>query len=96
MPCSDGGYYNDPSDRDKINQLTRMLCGVMTTLPTAARATVYRTVPDLSEWWHKHQEQDKKRIAQEKAEAQRKKKALSAYNKLTTEERKLLGIRKPN
>ena len=46
----------------------------------------------LADWWEEHQEADRKREAEEKAEQERKRLVRQALSKLTTAERKALGL----
>jgi hypothetical protein len=92
--------------RRKLDERTATLCAVMTLLDKHypdASAAVQRDVADLAYWWKKHQEEDAARIAKEKAEVERKRKAAeeqarkralwqAALAKLTPEERKALSM----
>ena len=49
------------------------------------------TARKLATWWERHQEADKKRIAKEWAEKEKKKIIESALSKLTDDEKKALG-----
>lgn len=87
MPCSDGGYDSSSIYVDKINQLTRLLCEVMTKCGPLRGCS-----QELVDWWDSHQEIDKKRVAAEEAFRQKKLRRQKVLNKLTLEERKLLGL----
>lgn len=88
MPCQD---YRDNSyeDTTKIDKLTRMLCY----LCGSCQPKLIKDNPELSLWWKEHQEQDRKRIASELAEEERKTLKRVALSKLTNEEKKALGIK---
>ncbi len=94
MACT---YYSDDDylrmARAEREQLTRMLCEVCTRLDAEALAAI----PELPEWWRKHQEDDRRRAEHERAavesEAQHKATKRAALAKLTHAERRALGIR---
>ena len=75
MPCT---YYETPEEkaapfnklRDELDDVTRMLCGVMTILEREGNSFVVKNqVPGLPEWWEKHKKSDtKRRIAELQAE----------------------------
>lgn len=48
---------------------------------------------ELTEWWIEHQEIDKKREREEKYIERKEKLRTKALNKLTLEEKKILGIK---
>lgn len=77
MPCRDGGpyYSNDPRDKQKIDDLTRMLCNVMGAL-TSNGAYVHGGLrkfnndaieQEVWDWWKIHQLDDARRQAEEDA-----------------------------
>lgn len=80
MPCrswEDDLPVEDLAARRKLDEVTRLLCSTMRHL--AARGAVgdaVASVPGLGAWWHKHQEEDRKREAYEAAEKQKKRDAL--------------------
>jgi hypothetical protein len=103
MPCRDyqSDSYSSPEDswqfrelKERADMLARIACKAMTELAEQGRAEFLVLRDDeVREWWHKHQEADrkareaaeeKKRIAQVRREA---------LKKLTAEERKALGIK---
>ena len=113
MPCSDGGpppgyYHSDDSalkaklkaQKDRTDDVTRMLCALSQHLEDAERSDLFATVPGLKAWWIHHQKLDaaeKKReleAAAKKAEKARLKEvAAAALLKLTPEERKALKLK---
>ena len=92
MPCYDersspGYIYKE--NREKIDKLTRMLCTVLSSLPSTQVKSLNK---EINDWWAKHQEWDRRRLATE-AEARRKEELKRrAKAKLTEQERKALGI----
>ena len=103
MPCRDyaSDSYADPKDswqfqelKERADMLARIACKAMTELAEQGRAEFLVLRDDeVREWWHQHQEADRK--AQEaKLEKQRLAKIKKdALKKLTAEERKVLGIK---
>ena len=82
MPCT---YDESPEEkaapfnklRAELDDVTRMLCGVMTVLERerVKYENLYPEVPGLKEWWAKHKKSDAKRkIAELEAEIERLKK----------------------
>lgn len=90
MPCRD--YYADEEVRseagERLDKYARMLCEAMTILE---RQKV-RLSPELTEWWRKHQDADRKEQQLKLAELTRKRNRRKALAKLNKEERKLLGL----
>ena len=79
MPCRDGGpptqvykssVFNIPTPSEveamenKINNLTALLCEVLTTLEE--KAPEYIDCPDVRNWWEQHKEDDRIRTEEEK------------------------------
>ena len=104
MPCRDyaSDSYSSPKDswqfrerKERADMLARIACKAMTELAEQGRAEFLVLRDDeVREWWHQHQEADRK--AQEaKLEKQRLAKIKKdALKKLTDEEKKVLGIKK--
>ena len=104
MPCRDyaSDSYSSPEDswqfqelKERADMLARIACKAMTELAEQGRAEFLVLRDDeVREWWHQHQEADRK--AQEaKLEKQRLAKIKKdALKKLTDEEKKVLGIKK--
>ena len=104
MPCRDyaSASYADHKDswqfrelKERADMLARIACKAMTELAEQGRAEFLVLRDDeVREWWHQHQEADRK--AQEaKLEKQRLAKIKKdALKKLTDEEKKVLGIKK--
>lgn len=94
MPCSDGGRYcsDDPELREKLDKVTRLLCGLCGRLIDAGKEGYIHKNKELSEWWEEHQRIDAARLRMEAM--QKKKEGLRklGLSKLTAEERQALGI----
>ena len=90
MPCrvDDFGTTDTERYRDEANKVTRMLCTMCEVYEKAGFA-----IPgSIVGWWEKHQEVDRKRREAEEKERLRKLLKKNALNKLTSEERKALGL----
>jgi hypothetical protein len=91
MPCSSEYpsesllYANNQNDT-----LTRLLCAACKELEKLKGKEPKDR--ELRHWWRKHKAWDARRIAQEKILRERKQLIEMAKNKLTKEERKLLGV----
>ena len=88
------------AQKDKTDDLARMLCDLSQHLEDAERSDLFAMVPGLKAWWIHHKKLDaaeKKRKAEataKKAEKQRLKEvAAAALLKLTPEERKALKLK---
>lgn len=84
--------YGDEPNLDKHTDLLCQTCGNMDQ-KTSERVIYNAHLPaarQLAEWWERHQEADRKRIAEEKAASKRKKLVASAKAKLTPAELKAL------
>lgn len=85
-------YAQDPED-----QLTPTLCGLIKKM---TKAQLNKIVYDgrspearqLAQWWDEHQAADKRRSANKTEKAQKNKIKKQALKKLTTEEKKALGL----
>lgn len=79
MPCNDWGsnntqYITEPLNKEmkkRLDLTTRLLCGLCRVLVKRGVAQYLREVPGLSEWWIKHQEEDRRREEQEKKQRRR-------------------------
>lgn len=95
MPCRDYSTHEgvDYESRRKLDNVTEMLCSVLTALSEDPKVSrLLQNNKKLRNWWEKHQEQDRRRLADEARELERKRKKQRAISKLTDEERKLLGL----
>lgn len=87
----------------RLDNVTRLLCGVMHNIGDDATDEVLRNVGGLKNWWTEHQRLDALREAQERAaQERRERKRLkqekqqqlkqAALQKLTAEEMRALGL----
>jgi len=86
--------YGEGVDLDVI---TRKLCSTLKKLNKKQINEIVYNAKDknsrkLADWWEEHQEADKKRLAEEAAEKKEQKLKQKAISKLTTKERKALGV----
>lgn len=101
MPCV---YETDWEMRarlkNELDDVTRMLCSVMKVLARVKKIDIMARLPeDVTTWWEKHKEIDRKRMEaaralKKKLEDDEKRAALreQVLKRLTSEERKALGI----
>lgn len=94
MPCSDGyapsyGYREDPETRRRLDLATRVACKALGRLTNQQLQSLDDEVLD---WWKKHQADDARRLAREKAARDHARLKRNAINKLTAEERKALNL----
>jgi hypothetical protein len=87
MPCDSGGYCGD-SLRPELDKVTRLLCEVLGSLPSDRHLSL-----EVRAWWEQHQAEDRRKAEAEQQEQERRTKARAALDKLTSEERALLGIK---
>lgn len=78
---------------DRVNEL----CTLLTNMTEKERDKLIYNARDkgaraLADWWEEHEEQDRRRLAEEKALAARCRARIAAIKKLTREEIDLLGI----
>ncbi len=94
MPCRDPGYeeYYAAEREERFQQMTRMLCAVMRKVEQKGIAGEFTRIKGLKAWWEEHQEKDRIRIEQERAERKRKKLRKDALAKLSDEEKDALDI----
>jgi len=98
MPCDSGmenySYYSEyMSLKNELDRVSRLLCWVLQNNKNVIDfESSIKNDKDLTKWWEQHQKIDKERM--ERLEAEKKKQQLKkmALSKLTTEERKALGI----
>ena len=90
MPCDSGGYDYSREYKREVDTLTNMLCWLLTAWYAPERPAALRK--DIDAWWEEHQELDRKKAAAEDAERQRRMQRDMVLNKLSAEERRLLGI----
>ena len=116
MPCRD--YMDDHAShayqvaeankkceilRKRLDNVTRLLCGVMHELEQEGVISAQHELVGLKEWWTEHQRLDALREQKERKAREEKQKKLAAkraaerakanaLSKLTPEERKALGL----
>jgi hypothetical protein len=105
MPCSDGDYRNqiDNEVYKEKNFLNALICAVFRhldgigTVETFLKQLDYKEMgyseSDVRKWWEKHQESDKRRKAFQERLLKEREIKTKALAKLTSEERKVLGIK---
>lgn len=99
MPCTyDGPPSYGPSYKKELDEVTELLCELCQHLegtPSTRFGNNFKRFSTIAlrEWWEKHKKMDAERLERERREAAEKKAKENALNKLTPEERKLLGIR---
>ncbi len=96
MPCVYDDFGEAAKSRaDEIKRLEALLCGACKRLFGNQKENVqdpdyYKTSIALTEWWVKHMSNDAIRIQKKKDDLERKKQ--KALDKLTYEDKKLLGL----
>lgn len=95
MPCSDGGpsYHDDPNTIRRLDLATRLLCSLCRRITKSGHDSLIYGDGELAQWWGKHQEADRKRVAAEEAEREREEVIEAALAKLSPKERRLLKLR---
>lgn len=94
MPCNDGRpiYETPPDVRAKLDKYARMLCGLCRRVTAKGATRLISDDSELKEWWGKHQAEDARREAKEKAEVAKEKLIGQALGKLTFLEKRALGL----
>lgn len=103
MPCYDGHesviveYREDPNTAKKLEWAEAALCMLLKhvtegqlTKQDFKNAGITRAQLDV--WWKEHKAKDEARLAREAEARKLERSKLAALNKLTMEERKLLGL----
>ena len=91
MPCRDDGYA-DQVVLTRLHDLTAMLCGLCRRIVAAGRPDLIHVDAKLASWWIDHEAADVRRELAERAEAAASRLREVALAKLTSEERKALGL----
>lgn len=103
MPCMsyDTNWASSSNDREikilkqECDKLARIACKAMTELVEQGKADFLVLRDDeVSTWWTKHQEDDRKAREAKEEKARRAKIKREALAKLSDEEKKILGITK--
>jgi hypothetical protein len=101
MPCRDYDSQ-DEYERDqqkKLDAATKAACEALTELGAVEQhdywpgAILQRLSKETQDWWKKHKAADAARKKNEREQREQLKKRENAKNKLTAEERELLGIK---
>ena len=97
MPCmsyDDDPGYSDRQWKAKTDKLARIACRAMTELEKQGRAD-FLMIDDseVREWWTAHKEADAKAQAAKAEKARMHKIRHEAMAKLSSEERKVLGLK---
>jgi hypothetical protein len=97
MPCDSPGAAEEDHRQlvKKHNHLTDLLCKVCNFIEDSAPdmySVLTQRHPDLIQWWVEHQKVDAARMARERIENEQERKRGAAMAKLTSEERRLLGL----
>jgi hypothetical protein len=93
MPCRDGGPTDNEIAYDykrRLDLATRVACEAMSVLTKGGNYT--NMSAEAKTWWQKHQDEDARRIAREKAERKRLADKKAALAKLTPAEKKALNL----
>lgn len=104
MPCRDD--YPEPTQEERRrdwekqlrhdSDLAEMLCSVLQTIEDGEEPTqVKHLTQKVKTWWNEHKLRDRVKLDAQRLELELKRATDAAYAKLTPEERKLLGVRKP-
>lgn len=99
MPCrdydSDVRLVDNPELKEKLDKTTRLLCFLCGKLELSNIFVPDRekkTLEELQEWWKEHQEQDRVERKRLQAIEARKRLKANALAKLSTQEKKILGL----
>ena len=104
MPCMsyDTNWASSSSDSDikrlkkEADKLARIACEALTELEKAGKADFLILKNDeLREWWEAHKEADRKEKARVAEQERRERVKREALDRLTDEEKELLGLKKP-
>lgn len=92
MPCR--YEENESHERNKLTRkldhLTRVCCDMRTVLRRANQER--ELTAESRKWIAKHDKEDKRRIAREEATGERERVRLAALDKLSLDERRVLGL----
>jgi hypothetical protein len=89
MPCVDDHRDRDRDSGREIELLTRVACNLAHVLRTPG-GTVGDLAVETKAWIRRHDAWDARRIAEEKADAERKRARQKLISKLSAEERRIL------
>ena len=86
MPCQSDNYGCYSETLEELNRVTRLLCEL------CAFTHKNDLRPELEEWYSNHLKLDAERIKKEKEYEIRKEVTRQALEKLSSEEKKILGL----
>jgi len=95
MPCQcdyPSEPYEDSGLRKEADKATRAACDMRTIIRKFAPAIEIELTPETRRWIAQHDREDAKRIAEENKKKIRQNVRLRALEKLTLEERRVLGL----
>jgi hypothetical protein len=100
MPCrdyeSDNGYSQREQYKEQCDKLARIACAAMEELVRQGKAEfLVLKNEELREWWEAHLEADRKEKARIAEKERRERVKREALERLTDEEKELLGLSKP-
>lgn len=73
-------------------EITELFCSVMKVVESEQRPLLNKFSDESRAWWKEHKKLDKEKELKEQKEKEDQAKILAALNKLTDEEKKLLGL----
>ena len=95
MPCE--SHYSDQDHaRDlkrELDKVTRFLCLTLGAAGDDLRDSLFKSEPEMREWYANHLKADAERLREEQKQQERKYLKRHALGKLTPEERFVLGLR---
>ena len=93
MPCQcDYPGDDNPGLRREADKATRAACDMRTIIRKFAPTIEIELTPETRKWIAQHDKEDAKRIAEENKKKIRENTRLRALEKLTLEERRVLGL----
>lgn len=96
MPCRsyDDERDSSPSQRELLDKLARIACKALTHTEQSGDGLEILILkdPEVADWWRQHKEDDRRAREGREREERKKKLRKSALEKLSPEERKILGL----
>lgn len=96
MPCmsyDDRPDYSEREWKNKTDKLARIACKALTELGMVDPENPIFFDSEVTEWWEKHKEADRKAQEERERKARERRIRGEALAKLTAEERKVLGLK---
>jgi hypothetical protein len=90
MPCRSDGCETSNEYEEAADNATRAACDMRTIL--RRRGLEKELTVETRKWIKRHDKEDAERIAQENASGERERVRLAALDKLSLEERRVLGL----